>query len=106
MKHVIDFRLLYHYKTGDVVLDEPVIFVAGKVSNVRDVTSDEVVNRDDAMTFRQQTIGQMRSEKTRATGNDGNRVRFFLGHGALTNVWSREYASRNEFTPAEDDRHF
>jgi hypothetical protein len=32
------------------------------------------------MTFRQQAIRQMRSQKTRATGDNRNRFGFFLGH--------------------------
>jgi hypothetical protein len=32
------------------------------------------------MTFRQQAIGQMRSQETCATGNNRNGFGFFLGH--------------------------
>ena len=38
------------------------------------VTGDEIVDGDDAMTFRQKPIRQMRAEKTRTSGDDRNRL--------------------------------
>jgi hypothetical protein len=42
------------------------------MADVRNVPSDQIIDRNDAMTFGQQAIGQMRSEKSGATGYDGN----------------------------------
>ena len=72
MKNVIDLFFRQENEIGNVVLDELVIFVAGQMPNVRVAARDEIVDRDDAMTFRQQTVGQMRPQKTGATGDDGN----------------------------------
>ena len=41
---------------------------------------DEIVDPDDAMTFRQESIGQMRPQKTGATGDDGNGISFVRRH--------------------------
>ena len=38
---------------GHILLDESVVFVPGKVFDVREVPGDEVVDRDHAMTFRE-----------------------------------------------------
>ena len=38
---------------GHILLDESVVFVPGKVFDVREVPGDEVVDRDYAMTFRE-----------------------------------------------------
>ena len=35
-----------------------------------EVPGDEIVDRDDAMPFREQAIGQMRAEKSGAAGDD------------------------------------
>ena len=60
------------------MLDEPVIVVAGQMRDVREVAGDKIVDRDDAVAFREQTVGQMRSQKPGATGDDGNGLRFLL----------------------------
>ena len=52
------------------MLDEPEILVAGEVLDVGWVAGDEIIDRDDPVPFRQQPIGQMRAEKTRAAGDD------------------------------------
>jgi hypothetical protein len=39
------------------VLNEPVILVAGEMADVLDVSGYQVINRDDAMTLREQAIG-------------------------------------------------
>jgi len=54
------------------VPDEAIIFIPGQVSDVCNIPSDQIVDRDDTMPFRQEAIGQMRSEKAGATGYDGN----------------------------------
>ena len=60
MKNVIDLFFRQKNEVGNVVLDEPVIFIAGQMPDVRVAARDEIVDRDDAMTFRQQTVRQMR----------------------------------------------
>jgi len=42
------------------------------MADVCNIPSDQIVDRNDAMTFGQKAIGQMRSEKTGAAGHDGN----------------------------------
>jgi hypothetical protein len=55
------------------VPDEPVIFVAREVPDVGRRAGEKVVDRDDAMTFRQQAVREMRAEKTGAAGHHGDR---------------------------------
>ena len=54
-------------------------FGARDVSDVSGVSGDEIVDGDDAMTFRQKPIRQMRAEKTRTSGDDRNGLGIF-GH--------------------------
>ena len=72
MENVIDLFFRQKNEIGDVVLDELVIFVPREMPNVRVAARDEIVNRDDAMTFRQKPVRQMRPQKTGPTGDDGN----------------------------------
>ena len=51
MKNVIDLFFGQKNEIGDVMLDESEILVAGEMSNVRGVTGDQIVDRNDAMTF-------------------------------------------------------
>ena len=60
MKDIIDFVLRQENEIGDVVLDKLVILVPGQMPDVRRVAGDKIVDRDHAMAFAQQTIGQMR----------------------------------------------
>jgi hypothetical protein len=83
MEYVIEFFVRQENEIGNVVLDEMEILVAREVANVRGVARDQVVDRDDAMAFRQQPIDQVRTQKTRATSDDGNGIRFFLGHAVF-----------------------
>ena len=83
MKNVIDFFVWQENEIRDVVLDEVKIFVAGKVSNVGHVAGDQIIDRNDAMTFGQEPVAQMRTEKTGAAGHDRNGAGFCGGHGAL-----------------------
>jgi hypothetical protein len=80
MKYVIEFFVRQKNEIGNVVLDEMKILVAGEMADVRGVAGDEIVDRNDAMTFRQQPVRQMRSQKTRATGDNRNGFGFFLSH--------------------------
>ena len=90
MKHVIDFFFREKNEVRNVVLDELEMFVAGEVTDVGHVAGDQIVDRDDAMPFGQQTIDQMRAEKTGAAGDDGDRVRISLGHWCGLSNGSRE----------------
>jgi hypothetical protein len=68
---------------GHVLLDEPVVFVPGEVLDIGEMPGDEVVDRDHAMTFREQPVGQVRAEKPGAAGHDGNGLLAGThGHGA------------------------
>jgi hypothetical protein len=49
------------------------------MADIRRVTGDKIVDGDDAMTFRQKPIRQMRAEKTRTSGDDRNGLGIF-GH--------------------------
>src|SRR5258707_15334846 len=80
MKDVVDLFVGQKNEIGNVVLDEMEILVAGEMADVGRVAGDEIVDRNDAMTFRQQAIRQVRSQETRATGDNRNRFGFFLGH--------------------------
>ena len=72
MEDEIDLLFGQEDKIGNVVPDEAIIFVTCQMADVCHIPSDQIVDRDDAMTFGQQAIGQMRSKKSRATGYDGN----------------------------------
>jgi hypothetical protein len=63
------------------MFDELKILVPGQVPDVRCVTGDQIVDSDDPMTFRQQSIAQVRSQKTSGAGYDGNSV--LCGHCAV-----------------------
>ena len=54
------------------MLDEPEMLVASEMSNVRRVTGDQIIDCDDAMTFCQKPVHQMRAEKTCASSDDRN----------------------------------
>ncbi len=56
---VRDEHILRH-----VVLDEPVILVAGEMLDVGEIAGDEIVDGDHAMAFRQEPVGEVRAEKT------------------------------------------
>jgi hypothetical protein len=63
------------------VFGELEILVAGQVPDVRCVTGDQIIDGDDPVTFLQQSIAQMRSQKTSGAGYDRNRV--LCGHCAV-----------------------
>src|SRR5438067_2504560 len=54
----------------DILLDETVILVAREVLDVLRISGDEIVDSDDAESLREKPIGQMRTEKSRAAGDD------------------------------------
>ena len=72
MEDEIDLLFGQEDKIGNVVPDEAIIFVPCQMADVRNVSSDQIVDGDDAMAFGQEAIGQVRSEKSGATGYDGN----------------------------------
>ena len=72
MEDEIDLLFGQEDKIGNVVPDEVIIFVPSQMADVCNIPSDQIVDRNDAMTLGQQAIGEMRSEKSGATGHDGN----------------------------------
>src|SRR6266403_1009819 len=83
MKNVIDFFFRQKNEIRDVMFDETEILVARQMANIRGVTGDQIVKGNNAMTFRQKSIHQMRAEKTRPASDDGNRLGTFCGHCAF-----------------------
>ena len=79
VKHVIDLLFREEDKVRDVVLNEAEILVSSEMADVPGVTGDEIVDGDDAVTFRQQPVYKMRTEKARTSGDDRNRLGIF-GH--------------------------
>jgi len=82
MEDEIDLLFGQENKIGNVVPDEAIIFVPGQMANVCNIPSDQIIDRNDAMTFGQQAIGKVRSEKSGATGYDGNGLGR-SGHGGV-----------------------
>jgi len=52
------------------MLDLMVVGIACKMHDVGLIASYQIIDGNDAVTFREQTIGQVRSEKSRAPGYD------------------------------------
>ena len=52
------------------MLDEPEVLVPAQVRDVGRVPLDEIIDRDNAMTFRQQPVRQVRSLKPRPARDD------------------------------------
>ena len=46
-------------EVGDIVADEFVVLVPGEMLDVRDIASDEAIDRDDAMALGKQTVGEV-----------------------------------------------
>jgi hypothetical protein len=64
------------------------------MTDVLSISSDEIVDGDDAMTFCQKPIYEMRTEKTRPSGDDRNGLGIF-GHSkvlliAAAHLYQRE----------------
>jgi len=72
MEDEIDLLFGQENEIGNVVPDKSIIFVASQMSDVGNIPGDQIVDRNDTMPFGQQAIGQMRSEKSGATGDNGN----------------------------------
>src|SRR6185503_5318266 len=60
---------------GDIVLDEPKPVVPHQVSYVLRAARDEVVRADDVMAVRDETIGEVRPQKTCRSGNQDSHGR-------------------------------
>ena len=78
------------------------ILVPGQVADVRCVAGDQIVDGNNAMTFRQQSIAQMRPQKTGGAGDDGNRLRILCRHCAVylmsaVRVYQQEVAENDEY---------
>ena len=82
MEDEIDLLLGQENEIGNVVPDKSIIFVAGQMPDVGNIPGDQIVDRNDTMPFGQQAIGQMRSEKSGATGDNGNGLGR-SGHGRV-----------------------
>lgn len=67
---------------GDVLLDEAEVLVAAEVRNVIDVAGDEVIEADDFVSFGEEVIGEVRTEKACCAGDDGEGLGFLLLFGA------------------------
>ena len=59
-------------EVGDIVADEFVVLVPGEMLDVRDIASDEAVDRDDAMALGKQTVGEVGAQKARTAGDDAD----------------------------------
>jgi len=75
MKDVIEFFVRQKNEIGNVVFDEMKILVAGKMTDVCRIAGNQIVDRDHAVTFGKKSVDQVRSQKTRATGDNRNRFR-------------------------------
>jgi len=53
----------------DIVLDELVVFVAGKMLDVGGGAGEKIVNADDAESFGKEAIGEVRAEEPCGAGN-------------------------------------
>jgi hypothetical protein len=79
VKHVVDLLFREEDKIRDVVFNEPEFLVSGQVPDVRRVPGDQIVDGDDSMTLSQKAVYDVRAEKTRASGDNRNRLGIF-GH--------------------------
>ncbi len=59
MENVIKIFFRQKNEVRDVVFDELIILVPGEMFDVGKIASDEIIDRNDAMTFRKQSVGQM-----------------------------------------------
>jgi hypothetical protein len=69
MEDEIDLLLGQENEVRNIVPNEMIIFVASQMTNVRDVPSHQIIDGNDAVSFRQQTISQMRPKETGTTGH-------------------------------------
>jgi hypothetical protein len=65
------------------MFDELEIFIPGQVPDVGCVAGDQIIDGNNPVTFLQQSIAQMRSQKTGGAGYNRNWLRSFLCHSAL-----------------------
>src|SRR5689334_2964558 len=101
MKNVIDLLFRQENEIGDIMFDESEIFVAGEMSNICGVTGDQIVDGNDAVIFCQQSIDQMRSQKTGTASHDRNGMGIFSGHSAVVLMVTAEVCQQE--VTANDD---
>ena len=94
VKNVINFFFRQKNEIGNIMLDEPEILVPREMSNIRGVPRDQIIDGNDAMTFRQKSIHQMRAEKTRAASDDRNRLGTFCGHCAILLMGAAQFCQK------------
>ena len=82
MEYEIDLLFGQENEIGHVVSDEAIIFVARQMSDVGNIPSDQIVDRDNTMPLRQQAISQMGSQKAGTTGHNRNGLGR-SGHGGV-----------------------
>ena len=75
MEYVVESFFRQENVARNVMLDEGETLVARKVRDVLGIAGDQVIDRNDPVSFRQQAIGQMRPEKPSATSDDRNLLR-------------------------------
>jgi hypothetical protein len=59
-------------EVGDIVADEFVVLVPGEMLDVRDIASDEAIDRDDAMALGEQAVGEVGAQKARTACDDAD----------------------------------
>ena len=68
-------------EVGDIVIDELVVLIPREMLDVRDIARDEVVDRDDAVAFLEQSVREMGSQKPGSAGDDTDGLCVIRGHG-------------------------
>jgi hypothetical protein len=99
MENEIYLLLRQKDKIGNVMADEPIILIASQMPNVGNVSRDQIVDRDNTMSFSQQSVGQMRAEKSGAPGYNGNGFNRCRHGGVFFVAASRKIASRKQLEP-------
>lgn len=59
-------------EVGDVVADEFVVLIPGEMLDVRDIASDEAIDRDDAMPLGEQAVCEVGAQKARTARDDAD----------------------------------
>lgn len=74
MENEIDLVFRKENEIGNVMLDEAEIIVPGQMPDVRRIAGDQIIDGDNAMTFGQKPVDEMRPQKASAAGNNRNRI--------------------------------
>ena len=59
---------------GDVVVDELEVGAGAQMGDVVEVAGEEIIHGNDAVSFGQETIAEVRSKETGAAGDEGGRL--------------------------------